>query len=133
MRIHLMTLGCRFNEAEMEVWSRDFQAQGHAITDSVEEADLLVVNTCAVTEEAVRKSRKLLGRSNRQNPNARLVVGGCYASLDPTTTLEMEGVDLVVNNQDKERLVELLSQKLGLKVMPAAAMELDATGQPCPI
>ncbi|MCU7815975.1 MAG: tRNA (N(6)-L-threonylcarbamoyladenosine(37)-C(2))-methylthiotransferase MtaB [Candidatus Thiodiazotropha sp. (ex Rostrolucina anterorostrata)] len=128
MRIHLKTLGCRLNEAEMETWSRDFQAQGHAMTDSAEEADLLVVNTCAVTEEAVRKSRKLLGRSNRQNPNARLVVSGCYASLDPTATLEMEGVDLVVNNQDKERLVELVSQKLDLKVMPAAATEPDATG-----
>ncbi|MCU7932694.1 MAG: tRNA (N(6)-L-threonylcarbamoyladenosine(37)-C(2))-methylthiotransferase MtaB [Candidatus Thiodiazotropha sp. (ex Codakia rugifera)] len=128
MRIHLKTLGCRLNEAEMETWSRDFQARGHAMTDSAEEADLLVVNTCAVTEEAVRKSRKLLGRSNRQNPNARLVVSGCYASLDPTATFEMEGVDLVVNNQDKERLVELVTQELDLKVMPAAATEPDATG-----
>ncbi|MCU7812667.1 MAG: tRNA (N(6)-L-threonylcarbamoyladenosine(37)-C(2))-methylthiotransferase MtaB, partial [Candidatus Thiodiazotropha sp. (ex Notomyrtea botanica)] len=67
MRIHLKTLGCRLNEAELETWSREFQAQGHSMTADAEAADLLVVNTCAVTEEAVRKSRKLLGRASRQN------------------------------------------------------------------
>ena len=128
MRVHLKTLGCRLNEAELETWSRDFQARGHSLTDQPEEADLLVVNTCAVTEEAVRKSRKLLGRTHRQNPNARLVVSGCYASLDPTATAQTEGVDLVVNNQDKERLVEIVSEQLDLKVMPELTIETEATG-----
>ncbi|WP_316367996.1 tRNA (N(6)-L-threonylcarbamoyladenosine(37)-C(2))-methylthiotransferase MtaB [Candidatus Thiodiazotropha sp. CDECU1] len=128
MRIHLKTLGCRLNEAEMETWSRDFQARGHRMTQQVEEADLLVVNTCAVTEEAVRKSRKLLSRSNRLNPHARLVVSGCYASLNPDSTAEIEGVDLVVNNRDKERLVEIVSEKLDLSIMPQSAIEGDATG-----
>ncbi|MEW8240390.1 MAG: tRNA (N(6)-L-threonylcarbamoyladenosine(37)-C(2))-methylthiotransferase MtaB, partial [Candidatus Thiodiazotropha taylori] len=49
MRIHLKTLGCRLNEAELETWSREFQARGFHITGQAEEADLLVVNTCAVT------------------------------------------------------------------------------------
>ncbi|MES9968585.1 MAG: tRNA (N(6)-L-threonylcarbamoyladenosine(37)-C(2))-methylthiotransferase MtaB [Candidatus Thiodiazotropha sp.] len=128
MRIHLKTLGCRLNEAEMETWSREFQARGHRMTQQVDEADLLVVNTCAVTEEAVRKSRKLLSRSSRQNPDARLVVSGCYASLNPDSTAEIEGVDLVVNNQDKGRLVEIVSEKLDLSVMPESAIEGDATG-----
>jgi threonylcarbamoyladenosine tRNA methylthiotransferase MtaB len=128
VRIHLKTLGCRLNEAEMETWSRDFQAQGHTMTSHVDEADLLVVNTCAVTEEAVRKSRKLLSRSNRQNPDARLVVSGCYASLNPDETAEIEGVDLVVDNQDKGRLAEIVSKRLDLSVMPEVAIEADATG-----
>jgi threonylcarbamoyladenosine tRNA methylthiotransferase MtaB len=128
MRIHLKTLGCRLNEAELETWSRDFQAQGHHLIDDPEQADLLVVNTCAVTAEAVRKSRKLLGRSQRQNPNARLVVSGCYATLDPGATAQLAGVDLVVRNQDKERLVELVSQELNLKVMPEQAIEQPFTG-----
>jgi threonylcarbamoyladenosine tRNA methylthiotransferase MtaB len=128
MRIHLKTLGCRLNEAELETWSRDFQAQGHRLIDDPEQADLLVVNTCAVTAEAVRKSRKLLGRSQRQNPNARLVVSGCYATLDPGATAQLAGVDLVVRNQDKERLVELVSQELNLKVMPEQAIEQPFTG-----
>ncbi|MET0068741.1 MAG: tRNA (N(6)-L-threonylcarbamoyladenosine(37)-C(2))-methylthiotransferase MtaB [Candidatus Thiodiazotropha sp.] len=128
MRIHLKTLGCRLNEAEMESWSRDFQARGHTMTGAAEEADLLVVNSCAVTEEAVRKSRKLLHRSSRLNPNARLVVSGCYASLDPDAAAEIEGVDLVVSNQEKERLVEIVEQELDLRVMPQSATEPDASG-----
>ncbi len=128
MRIHLKTLGCRLNEAELETWSRQFQARGHCMTSDAEQADLLVVNTCAVTAEAVRKSRKLLGRASRQNPNARLVVSGCYASLDPGATAEAEGVDLVIDNRDKDRLVEIVSQQLDLTSMPRMAMEPDTTG-----
>jgi threonylcarbamoyladenosine tRNA methylthiotransferase MtaB len=121
MRIHLKTLGCRLNEAELETWSRDFQVQGHRLTEDPEQADLLVVNTCAVTEEAVRKSRKLLGRSQRRNPHARLVVSGCYASLDPRATAQIEGVDLVVSNRDKSRLVEIVNRELDLPATPATA------------
>jgi threonylcarbamoyladenosine tRNA methylthiotransferase MtaB len=112
----------------METWSRDFQALGHTMTSSVDKADLLVVNTCAVTEEAVRKSRKLLTRSNRQNPDAHLVVSGCYASLNPDAAAEIEGVDLVVSNQDKGRLAEIVNEKLDLRVMPESAIEADTTG-----
>ncbi|MCG8026331.1 MAG: tRNA (N(6)-L-threonylcarbamoyladenosine(37)-C(2))-methylthiotransferase MtaB [Candidatus Thiodiazotropha taylori] len=128
MRIHLKTLGCRLNEAELETWSREFQARGFHITGQAEEADLLVVNTCAVTQEAVRKSRKLMSRSGRLNPNARLVVSGCYASLEPDQAMKMEGVDLLVDNRDKARLVEIVSDKLDLKLMPEAAMEAEAAG-----
>jgi threonylcarbamoyladenosine tRNA methylthiotransferase MtaB len=128
MRIHLKTLGCRLNEAELETWSRDFQAQGHHLTDDPEQADILVVNTCAVTEEAVRKSRKLLGRSQRRNPHARLVVSGCYASLDPRATAGIEGVDLVVHNRDKTRLVEIVNRELELPASPAPIIEQPFTG-----
>jgi threonylcarbamoyladenosine tRNA methylthiotransferase MtaB len=128
MRIHLKTLGCRLNEAELETWSREFQARGHHMTPDAESADLLVVNTCAVTEEAVRKSRKLLGRASRQNPDARLVVSGCYATLDPTATAAAEGVDLVIDNRDKDRLVEIVSRELDLRIMPSSAMEPETTG-----
>lgn len=128
MHIHLTTLGCRLNQAELETWSRQFQALGHPLTGDIEQADLLVVNTCAVTDEAVRKSRKLLGRARRRNPRARLVVSGCYAALDPTATAEAEGVDLVVDNRDKDRLVEIVCHKLDLKGMPSGPVEGETTG-----
>ncbi|MES9859690.1 MAG: tRNA (N(6)-L-threonylcarbamoyladenosine(37)-C(2))-methylthiotransferase MtaB [Candidatus Thiodiazotropha sp. LLP2] len=128
MRVHLKTLGCRLNEAELETWSREFQSRGHHMTSQAEEAELLVVNTCAVTQEAVRKSRKLMSRSGRLNPNARLVVSGCYASLEPDEALKMEGVDLLVDNRDKARLVEIVEQRLDLKLMPEAAMEAETSG-----
>ena len=123
MRVHLKTLGCRLNEAELESWARDFRHQGFSITNDASEADLVVVNSCAVTEEAVRKSRKLMRRTHRDNPNAKLVMSGCYASLDPAQAAAELGVDLLVANPDKERLVQLVTRKLQLPTMPALAME----------
>ncbi|MCG8427395.1 MAG: tRNA (N(6)-L-threonylcarbamoyladenosine(37)-C(2))-methylthiotransferase MtaB [Chromatiales bacterium] len=121
MRIHLKTLGCRLNEAELETWSRDFRAQGHQLTDQLNDADMVVLNTCAVTGEAVKKSRKLMSRTYRNNPKAKLVVSGCYASIDPTETAESLGVDLVVNNSEKDRLVEIATRELNLVAMPELA------------
>jgi len=121
MRIHLKTLGCRLNEAELETWSREFQSQGHQITRRLDDADLVVMNTCAVTAEAVKKSRKLMHKAHRLNPRAKLVVSGCYASLDPTETAQSLGVDLVVNNSEKDRLVEITQRELDLHAMPELA------------
>ena len=125
MRVHLKTLGCRLNEAELETWSRQFLQQGHQVTTDAAAADLVIVNTCAVTEEAVRKSRKLLRHSQRENPQAKLLVSGCYASLDPTGTRQALGVDLIVNNRDKDRLVGIASRELNFHSMPEMATEPD--------
>jgi threonylcarbamoyladenosine tRNA methylthiotransferase MtaB len=114
MRIHLNTIGCRLNEAELESWSRGFMAQGHQLTTELAEADLVVVNSCAVTGEAARKSRKLINRIKRTNPQARLVVSGCYASLEPGKMEDLSGVDLVINNPEKDRLVDIASHQLNL-------------------
>ncbi len=122
MRVHLKTLGCRLNEAELESWAREFRARGFRLAGNEEEADLLVVNTCAVTEEAVRKSRRLLRRVQRGNPAARLVVSGCYASLEPEEAAAL-GADLVVPNARKGELVEIAARELALPLMPASAAE----------
>ena len=121
MRVNLQVLGCRLNEAELQQWAGDFQRNGDEITSNVDDADLLVVNTCAVTGEAGRKSRQLIRRAQRNNPKAKLVVSGCYATLEQQKTAEIEGVDLVVPNQDKDRLVERVRNELDLKTMPALA------------
>lgn len=120
MRIHLAALGCRLNEAELERWSRDFRARGHELARGPGEADLVVVNTCAVTDEAMRKSRRLVRRARRANPAAKVVVSGCYASLDPQhAALELE-VDVLVPNPEKDRLVEIVSRRLDLPALPVA-------------
>ena len=80
------------------------------MTGDAAEADLVVINTCAVTEEAVRKSRQLVRRAHRANPAAKLVMSGCYASLDPEQAAAELGVDLVVPNPDKDRLVAIASE-----------------------
>ena len=102
MQVHLTTLGCRLNEAELENWATGFMTKGHAITQKPEQADIVVINTCAVTQDAVRKSRQLIRRTHRNNPTAKLVVSGCYSSLNKTITDEIEGIDLLIPNQDKE-------------------------------
>jgi threonylcarbamoyladenosine tRNA methylthiotransferase MtaB len=125
MKVHLSTLGCRLNEAELETWSRQFRQRGHQLDRDPAQADLLVVNTCAVTDEAVRKSRKLLRRVQRDNPQARLVVSGCYASLNPQAAAQLPGVDLLIDNRDKSRLVALVSEQLDLPIMPVSASEYE--------
>ena len=125
MRIRLQTLGCRLNEAELETWARQFRERGCEIAHEPEPADLVVINTCAVTNDAVRKSRKLLRRAQRDNPQARLVVSGCAASLDDEDLGEV-GIDLLVTNADKERLVEIATRELSLPLMPATATDPSA-------
>jgi threonylcarbamoyladenosine tRNA methylthiotransferase MtaB len=118
MRVHLTALGCRLNEAELERWSRDFRARGHELAHGPAEADLVVVNTCAVTDEAVRKSRKLVRRARRANPAAKVVVSGCYTSLEPQRAAAELGVDVLVPNPDKDRLVDIVSRRLDLPALP---------------
>ncbi|MDD5035139.1 MAG: tRNA (N(6)-L-threonylcarbamoyladenosine(37)-C(2))-methylthiotransferase MtaB [Methylococcaceae bacterium] len=123
MRVNLKTLGCRLNEAELETWAQQFQAQGHRIVPDDDEADLIVLNSCAVTQDAVRKSRHLIRRTHRENPSAKLVVSGCYASLNPDEVRQALGVDLVVSNADKARLVEIARESLDWQTMPAFSAE----------
>ena len=97
------------------------------MTAAADDADLVVVNTCAVTREAAKKSRQLIRRSRRRNANARLVVSGCYSSLQPGVTEQLPGIDLVVDNADKDRLVDIVKQRLALEAMPVTATEPDET------
>jgi threonylcarbamoyladenosine tRNA methylthiotransferase MtaB len=123
MRVNLKTLGCRLNEAELETWAQQLQAEGHRIVADGSEADLVILNSCAVTEDAVKKSRYLIRKSHRENPTAKLVVSGCYASLENEEVAQTLGVDLVVGNADKSRLVEIVRERLDLKAMPSISTE----------
>ena len=78
----MSALGCRLNEAELELWSQQFQVAGFDISTNPQEADLLVFTSCAVTQEAVRKSRQQINRLKRNNPDAKVVVSGCFVSLN---------------------------------------------------
>lgn len=126
MNVFLTSLGCRLNEAEVESWTRAFEHGGHAVVPVPERADVVVVNTCAVTSEAARKSRKLVGGLHRRNPEAHVVVTGCFAELAPGAAAGLAGVDLVVPNRAKEQLPALLAAELDLGRMPSRATDPDA-------
>lgn len=126
MNIHLATLGCRLNEAEVEAWARGFREAGHAIVDTADTADVLVLNSCAVTHEATRKSRQTATRLHKKAGEAKLVLTGCFASLDKEKAAAVNGVDLVVDNADKDALVPLVIDALDLPSMPVQAEAPDA-------
>jgi threonylcarbamoyladenosine tRNA methylthiotransferase MtaB len=128
MKIHLKALGCRLNEAELEQWSQKFRSKGHQIVQSPPDADVVVLNTCAVTNEAAGKSRRLMNRLYRDNPAAKLVVSGCYATLQATEVAENLGVDLVVPNDGKDQLPEQVMQAFELPVMPEIVTEPGESG-----
>lgn len=123
MQVHLKTLGCRLNEAELETWAQEFQKAGHSITLEQDRANLIVINSCAVTQGAVRKSRQLIRRIHRNNPEAKLIVSGCYVTLNPDEAAEMLGVDLVISNKDKDKLVPLSLSTINSVDMPAMSTE----------
>ena len=123
MKIHLKALGCRLNEAELEQWSSVFAKEGHSVIKNADEADVVVVNTCAVTTEATKKSRKLMNRLHRENPQSKLVVSGCYATLEEEEVAARLGVDLVVNNHNKDALPEKVMEAFAANTMPLVAMD----------
>ena len=120
-RVKLYSLGCRLNEAELEDWGARFEQAGLSVVADHQPADLVVVNTCAVTREAARKSRQLLRKAQRTQPEARLIVSGCLATLEHETLAQSLGADLIIDNADKDRLVELSLSALAIPTMPALA------------
>jgi threonylcarbamoyladenosine tRNA methylthiotransferase MtaB len=129
VKVFLTSLGCRLNEAEVASWARALEAGGHQVVPAPDLAQVVVVNTCAVTAEAARKSRKLVGGLHRRSPSARLVVTGCYASLEPEAAAGLMGVDLVVDNRDKDRLADQVARLAAdAPAMPPLAADPDGGG-----
>ncbi|MDQ1301187.1 MAG: threonylcarbamoyladenosine tRNA methylthiotransferase MtaB, partial [Chloroflexota bacterium] len=110
MRIYLESLGCRLNYAEMAALGRQLTGAGHELAASAEQADLCVLNSCAVTGEAARQSRQLARKLARGNPAARLLVTGCYATLEGETTAQLPNVSLVVCNARKAELLRIIDE-----------------------
>jgi threonylcarbamoyladenosine tRNA methylthiotransferase MtaB len=102
-------LGCRLNQAEIDMMTRQFQTQGHEIVANPGDADQIVINTCAVTQDASHSSRQLVRQMYRANPAAAITVTGCYAQIEPHMIAVLPGVARVVDNVDKDRLVETIT------------------------
>ena len=106
MKVALTTLGCKLNYAETSTYERGFAARGLEVVPWNAVADIYVINTCAVTETAEKKSRNLMRRAHKLNPDALLIVTGCYAELKKDKLYEIEGVSRVFGAADKTLLVE---------------------------
>jgi threonylcarbamoyladenosine tRNA methylthiotransferase MtaB len=142
MRVFFTNLGCKLNQAENERLARDFQAAGHQVAASLDDADLHVVNSCTVTATAARSSRQAARAAVRRaavrrapGRPLRTVLTGCYATASPAEAAALAGVDLVVPNGDKERLLERVTRAFpgAARTLPAAGLPSAATGARLPL
>ena len=99
--VSFYTLGCKLNFSETSTISRDLEEEGYAKIDFELGADIYVINTCSVTDQADKKCRNIVRKALKYNPNAFIVVIGCYAQLKPEEISSIEGVDLVLGAQEK--------------------------------
>jgi threonylcarbamoyladenosine tRNA methylthiotransferase MtaB len=128
-KVAIKTLGCRLNQAESEQVLEALGARGFDLAHAGEDPDVVVVNTCTVTKESTASSRRLVRKLAEAHPGATVVVTGCYAVSDPDAVKAIPGVDLVVGNDHKDRLAELITgvpsvRRLPLSVRPAPAERL---------
>jgi threonylcarbamoyladenosine tRNA methylthiotransferase MtaB len=112
-RVALETLGCKLNQAESELLARQFTGAGYSLVSPQDTADIYILNTCTVTHIADSKSRHLLRMAHRRNPGALIVAIGCYPQRASDELANIEGVNLVIGNNEKLRLVELLQESGG--------------------
>ncbi len=123
-KVAFKTLGCRLNQAESEKALEQLGSRGFDLAHAGEEPDVVVINTCTVTRESTASSRRLIRRTAAEHPRATVVVTGCYAVSNPEEVEAIPGVDLVVSNDGKDRIAELITavptvRRLPLTVRPA--------------
>ncbi len=107
-KVGLYTLGCKLNFSETSAIGRQFDDEGYQRVPFHESADVYVINTCSVTENADKKCRKVVRQAMKSNPEAYVVVVGCYAQLKPDEIASIPGVDLVLGAAEKFRLFEVV-------------------------
>ena len=105
--VALHNLGCKVNSYEIEVMQQNLQKNGYEIVDFNQKSDIYIINTCSVTNMADRKSRQMLHRARKQNPDAVVVAVGCYVQADAFYIAQDEAIDLLVGNNLKKDIVEM--------------------------
>ncbi|MBE9485873.1 MAG: tRNA (N(6)-L-threonylcarbamoyladenosine(37)-C(2))-methylthiotransferase MtaB, partial [Chloroflexi bacterium] len=106
----MVTLGCKTNQFESAAMSEQLSKAGYRQVEFAKGAELVIVNTCTVTAATDAQSRNLIRRARRINPQARVVVTGCYAQIDPKALADLPGVTLVIGNQEKRDFLDRLNR-----------------------
>lgn len=104
--VAICTLGCKVNAYESEATKEQFMKNGYTVVDFSDAADVYIVNTCTVTHLSDRKSRQMIRRAKHKNPDAVLVVMGCYSQTAPEKVREIEGVDIIIGNEGKGAVLQ---------------------------
>tara|TARA_B100001123_G_scaffold159220_1_gene184065 strand:- start:978 stop:2315 length:1338 start_codon:yes stop_codon:yes gene_type:complete len=107
-KVAFYTLGCKLNFSETSTISRSFQRENYKIVSATQKADIYVINTCSVTQNADNKFKSVVRKMNRLNPNAFIVAIGCYAQLKPNELSDVKGVDLVLGANEKFNILDYI-------------------------
>lgn len=109
-KVAFHTLGCKVNFYETEAMWNLFKNKGYSQVEFEDEADVYIINTCTVTNTGDKKSRQIIRRAVRNNPEAVIAVMGCYAQTSPGEVLDIPGVDIVVGTQDRTKLLDFIEE-----------------------
>jgi threonylcarbamoyladenosine tRNA methylthiotransferase MtaB len=126
MRVAVCTLGCKVNQYESATLAWLFQERGYRLVDFEDEAEVYIINTCTVTHLADRKSRQMIRRAAKTNPEAVVAVTGCYAQVSREEILKIPGVNLVAGTRDRALLVDLVEQAMKERCLVNAVSEYVA-------
>ena len=118
-------LGCKVNSYETEAMAQKCIEKGYQIVDFEQKADIYVVNTCSVTNIADRKSRQMLHKAKKQNPDSVVVAVGCFVQANPEEVAKDDAIDLIVGNNKKKDLFEILEEYLSKKAIPTEKIITD--------
>ncbi len=108
--VGILTLGCKVNQYESAAVAEELARRGYNISDTDSKCDFYIINTCTVTSEADRKSRQMIRRLIKQNPDAKIIVMGCYAQVNAKKIAEIEGVDFIIGTRTKLGAVEAVEK-----------------------
>ena len=122
-KIAFSTLGCKVNQADTASLEVLFKKAGYTVVDFNDTADVYLINTCVVTNMGQRKSRQVISRAIRNNPHAVIAVTGCYPQTAEEEIKNLAGIDIMVGNKNKAKVVELVEKALTKKEQPLSLIE----------
>ena len=136
MKVSIYTLGCKVNLYESEVIINNFKKKGYEIVDFNDKSDIVIINTCTVTNTSDKKSRNIIRQAIKNNPNAVIVVMGCYSQVRSDDIKSIPGVNIILGNTNKSRVVEIVEDYIkenksknlieNIMKIPFEPMELDS-------
>lgn len=129
LRVAFITLGCKVNQFETEVIEGLFLDKGYHSVSFDDIADVYVINTCSVTHIGEKKSRQLIRRATRLNPDAIIVVTGCYAQIAPDQVAAISGVDIIIGTQERKQIVELVEHVRNQRQQVNVVSDIMQAGQ----
>lgn len=129
MNVYIYTLGCKVNQYESQEIGEMFEKSGSAVTNEPEKADIIIVNSCTVTAESVRKVRQAVRRLKKLQPKALMVLTGCASQAEPELLFDLKEVDLLLGNKNNKDIVKLTKSALSKKGVRLNAHDEHITGE----